>query len=133
MSEIIEKELKDELSTITVSEKMNACPIDFSHSRAANPRANQKQKDYKGVAPSNFNQRARFAADQAPQFTARFGEGAGELPVEADRYRLVWSKHCPWATRIAIAIDLLGLDNVISKGVVDPLRPAGVVGDWFFT
>jgi putative glutathione S-transferase len=53
--------------------------------------------------------------------------------VEAGRYRLIWSRHCPWAHRIAIAIDLLGLDQVISKGVVDPLRPAGVVGDWFFT
>ena len=57
----------------------------------------------------------------------------GFLPVEKDRYRLVWSKHCPWAHRIAIAIDLLGLDTVISKGTVDPLRPAGVIADWFFT
>ena len=53
--------------------------------------------------------------------------------MEPGRYRLVWSRHCPWANRVAIAIDLLGLDKVISKGVVDPLRPAGVVGDWFFT
>ena len=51
----------------------------------------------------------------------------GFLPVEKDRYRLVWSKHCPWAHRIAIAIDLLGLDKVISKGTVDPLRPAGLL------
>lgn len=133
MSEFIENDLKHELSKITVPKEINACPIDFSQSRAANPRAHQKQKDYFGPVPSNFNQRAIFAADQGPHFTAKFGDGTSELQVEANRYRLIWSKHCPWATRIAIAIDLLGLDDVISKGVVDPLRPAGVVGDWFFT
>ncbi|MFT8318013.1 MAG: glutathione S-transferase C-terminal domain-containing protein [Sporolactobacillus sp.] len=133
MSNLQEDELKRELTKINVSEEINACPIDFSMSRAANPRAHQKQKDYAGLDPSNFNDRARFSADQAPQFTKKFGDGADQLPIEADRYRLIWSKHCPWATRIAVVIDLLGLDRVISKGVVDPLRPAGVVGDWFFT
>ncbi len=131
MSQKISTELENELSTIDVTEELAACPIDFSKSRAANPRVNQKQKDYSEIAKSNFNDRQKFSPSQAPQFTASFIDGT--LPVEANRYRLVWAKHCPWATRLAIAIDLLGLDTVISKGAVDPLRPAGVVGDWFFT
>lgn len=112
---------------------MNACPIDFSVFRSSNPRANTIQKEYAGEDASNFNRRKQYADDEEPQFTQEWGEGPGLLPVEAGRYRLIWSRHCPWANRIAIAIDLLGLDKVISKGVVDPLRPAGVVGGWYFT
>ena len=124
--------LQKELSKIDVNEKLSACPIDFSKSRVANPRAGQKQKNYQNkVASSNFNERKKFEDYQSPQFNQLFSDGS--LPVEKNRYRLIWSKHCPWATRIAIAIDLLGLDKVISKGAVDPLRPAGVIGDWFFT
>lgn len=124
--------LKKELDKIEVSDTLQACPIDFSESKVANPRAHELQKDYTtGSDKSNFNDREKFAAYQGPQFKKLFTDGS--LPVEADRYRLIWSRHCPWANRIAIAIDLLGLDKVISKGVVDPLRPAGVVGDWFFT
>jgi putative glutathione S-transferase len=124
--------LQSELNKIDVNEKLSACPIDFSKSRVANPRAGQKQKIYKNqVSKSNFNERSKFQAYQEPQFNKSFIDGT--LAVEPNRYRLIWSKHCPWANRISIAIDLLGLDKVISKGVVDPLRPAGVVGDWFFT
>lgn len=127
-----EAALQEELSKIDVNEKLSACPIDFSKSRVANPRAGQKQKNYQSeTITSNFNERGKFRDYQSPYFNALFSDGT--LPIEANRYRLIWSKHCPWANRIAIAIDLLGLDNVISKGVVDPLRPAGVVGDWFFT
>ncbi|WEV54676.1 glutathione S-transferase C-terminal domain-containing protein [Leuconostocaceae bacterium ESL0723] len=124
--------LQDELENIEVSDTLQACPIDFSQSKVANPRAHQKQKEYdNGQDKSNFNDREKFAAYQGPQFKARFTDGT--LPVEPNRYRLIWSRHCPWANRIAIALDLLGLDKVISNGIVDPLRPAGVVGDWFFT
>ncbi|MFD1671292.1 glutathione S-transferase C-terminal domain-containing protein [Agrilactobacillus yilanensis] len=127
-----EKTLAEQLEKIDVTENLSACPIDFSKSKVANPRESTEQKVYKsnGVN-SNFNQRQKFAEEQGPQFNLKFTDGT--LPVTPQRYRLIWSKHCPWATRIAIAIDLLGLDQVISKGVVDPLRPAGVVGDWFFT
>lgn len=126
-----ETSLQEELAKVDVVEEMCACPIDFSKSRVANPRQGVTQKEYNGVATSNFNVRQKFEKTQAPQFTKKFTDGT--LPVEPGRYRLIWSRHCPWANRIAIAIDLLGLDKVISKGVVDPLRPAGVVGDWFFT
>ena len=112
---------------------MNPCPIDFSEFQSSNPRSQGEQKEYEGKDASNFNRRQKYSDSEEPQFTTPFGSEPGLLPVEKDRYRLVWSKHCPWAHRIAIAIDLLGLDKVISKGTVDPLRPAGVIADWFFT
>ncbi|KRM95078.1 glutathione S-transferase [Liquorilactobacillus aquaticus DSM 21051] len=55
-----------------------------------------------------------------------------ELPIEADRYRLILGKFCPWATQVAIEIDYLGLDQVISKGVIWPLRRADNHADWMF-
>ena len=43
-------------------------------------------------------------------------------PVEPGRYRLVAAKACPWATRAIIVRQLLGLEDVISMSVVDPIR-----------
>ena len=59
---------------------------------------------------------------QENHFITPFGNGEGELPVEADRYRLIWTPLCPWATRQVIAFKLLGLDQVISIGTVAPVR-----------
>jgi putative glutathione S-transferase len=70
---------------------------------------------------------------QKNRFTVPFGNGEGELPVEAGRYRLIWGKLCPWATRQAIVRSLLGLEDVISIGTVDPIRPESAQGDWAFT
>lgn len=56
----------------------------------------------------------------------------GELPIESDRYRLIWGKFCPWATPVAIELELLGLDKVVSNGVVQPLRRVGLPTDWVF-
>jgi putative glutathione S-transferase len=70
---------------------------------------------------------------QQNRFTAPFGSGAGELPVEAGRYRLIWSAACPWATRQLIVRSLLGLEDVFSVGTVDPVRPAKEYSDWAFT
>jgi putative glutathione S-transferase len=70
---------------------------------------------------------------QKNSFTTPFGNGGGELPVEAGRYRLIWAKVCPWATRQAIARSILGLEDVISIGTVDPIRPESVQSDWSFT
>lgn len=133
LARIKDPEIAEAWKDITVKRAMNPCPIDFSEFHSSNPRAHTVQKEYEGQDHSNFNRRQKYADDEEPQFTTPFGDKPGDLPVEPGRYRLVWSKHCPWANRVAIAIDLLGLDKVISKGVVDPLRPAGVVGDWFFT
>jgi putative glutathione S-transferase len=55
-------------------------------------------------------------------FITPFGSGEGELPVEAGRYRLIWTPLCPWATRQIIAMKLLGLEDVISVGTVSPVR-----------
>lgn len=55
-------------------------------------------------------------------FTTPFGEGEDRLPVEAGRYRLIVSPVCPWAHRQRIALALLGLDEVISTGITNPIR-----------
>jgi putative glutathione S-transferase len=47
---------------------------------------------------------------------------AGRWPLEAGRYRLVWSRACPWAHRARIVIGLLGLSDAISIATVDPIR-----------
>lgn len=65
-----------------------------------------------------------------PTFDLKFS--TGELPVEPNRYSLVWGKFCPWATPVAILIDLLGLGEVIAKSPVYALRHDGVNDDWFF-
>ena len=70
---------------------------------------------------------------QKNRFTTPFGIEEGQLPVEADRYRLVWSQACPWAHRSVIVRSLLGLDKVISLGTLDPIRPEVGRTDWAFT
>lgn len=59
---------------------------------------------------------------QENYFCTPFGNRKGDLPVEAGRYRLIWTPLCPWATRQMIALKLLGLENVISVGKVSPVR-----------
>ncbi len=66
-------------------------------------------------------------------FSTRFGSGSGELPVEEGRYRLIWSAPCPWSHRAVIVRQLLGLENVISLGAVDPIRPDVPRIDWSFS
>ncbi|HAM44454.1 MAG TPA: glutathione-dependent reductase [Propionibacteriaceae bacterium] len=53
------------------------------------------------------------------------GEGPddqGRWPLEPGRYRLVISLACPWAHRANLTRRVLGLDQVISLAVVDPIR-----------
>ena len=70
---------------------------------------------------------------QANRFVTPFGDGEGELPVEAGRYRLLWAPVCPWANRSIIVRQLLGLEDVISVGTLDPIRPDVPWSDWAFT
>lgn len=63
-------------------------------------------------------------------FDKKFGDGEDELPVEADRYRLIWMPGCPHAHKVVITRKLLGLDRVISLGTTGILRTD--VG-WAFT
>jgi glutathionyl-hydroquinone reductase len=60
-------------------------------------------------------QRNRFA----DRITA---DGSSAYSVEPGRYRLVWCPACPWSHRAMIVRGLLGLDDVISLGTVDPIR-----------
>ena len=63
-------------------------------------------------------------------FQTLFGDGEGEAPVEADRYRLIWMPGCPHAHKVVITWKLLGLDKVISLGTTGILRtPTG----WVFS
>jgi putative glutathione S-transferase len=59
--------------------------------------------------PTSFDERVRDAED-APH------------PVEPGRYHLYVSRACPWAHRTAITRRLLGLEDVVSVDVVDPVR-----------
>jgi glutathionyl-hydroquinone reductase len=60
---------------------------------------------------------------QANRFTERItADGSSGLPAEPGRYRLFVSYACPWAHRTLIVRRLLGLEDVIGVGVVDPIR-----------
>ncbi len=60
---------------------------------------------------------------QGNRFTDRItADGSSGWPVEPGRYRLVWSRACPWAHRSRIVLRLLGLEDVISLATVDPIR-----------
>ncbi|SIN38375.1 glutathione S-transferase family protein [Micromonospora cremea] len=67
----------------------------------------------------------RFAGRVTPDSTSPPGGGPDEQdrwPLEAGRYRLIWCRACPWAHRARIVRGLLGLDDAISLGTVDPIR-----------
>ena len=70
---------------------------------------------------------------QPNRFVTPFGDAENELPVEAGRYRLLWAPVCPWANRSIIVRQLLGLEDVISVGTLDPIRPDVPWSDWSFT
>jgi glutathionyl-hydroquinone reductase len=60
---------------------------------------------------------------QPNRFRTRItADGRDGWPVEAGRYRLVWSRACPWAHRAVIVRGLLGLESAISLATVDPIR-----------
>lgn len=70
---------------------------------------------------------------QGNRFTTPFGNEPGELPIEANRYRLLWSQACPWAHRSVIVRSILGLEHAISLGTASPLRPQLPHVDWEFS
>lgn len=77
-------------------------------------------------ADGSFNRQKKL-------FSTRFGNEAGQLPVEEGRYRLIWAAPCPWSHRAVIVRKLLGLDKVISLGMVHPIRPDSPRIDWDFS
>lgn len=70
---------------------------------------------------------------QKSMFSTRFGTKSGELLPEKNRYRLIWAAPCPWSHRAVIVRKMLGLENVISLGEVDPIRPEVPRIDWAFS
>jgi glutathionyl-hydroquinone reductase len=70
---------------------------------------------------------------QGNRFTTPFGVASNELPIEAGRYRLLWSAVCPWAHRSVIVRKVLGLEEVISLGTASPMRPKLPHVDWEFS
>ena len=60
-------------------------------------------------AHSSFNDRIKDAPD-------------AQFPAKADRYHLYVSRACPWAHRAALTRRLLGLEEIVSVDVVDPVR-----------
>lgn len=75
---------------------------------------------------------AQFAAETSAggafvrqEYTIRdriTADGSSGFPAEAGRYHLYVSLACPWAQRSVIVRRLLGLEDVISLSVVDPVR-----------
>ncbi|WP_020578575.1 glutathione S-transferase family protein [Actinopolymorpha alba] len=60
---------------------------------------------------------------QGNRFTSRItADGSSGWKAEPGRYRLVWSRACPWAHRAVIVRGLLGLEDAISLATVDPIR-----------
>ncbi|SHF48859.1 putative glutathione S-transferase [Jatrophihabitans endophyticus] len=61
-----------------------------------------------------------FERDQNYITTRITADGRDGYPVEADRYRLVVARACPWANRAIIVRRLLGLEPVLSMGICGP-------------
>jgi glutathionyl-hydroquinone reductase len=60
---------------------------------------------------------------QPNRFTERVtADGSSGWPAEPGRYRLVWCRACPWSHRARIVLGLLGLEDAVSVGTVDPVR-----------
>ncbi|MDT0464211.1 glutathione S-transferase family protein [Streptomyces gibsoniae] len=49
-------------------------------------------------------------------------DGRDGWPVTEGRYRLVACRACPWASRAVISRRLLGLEDALSMGIVDPIQ-----------
>jgi glutathionyl-hydroquinone reductase len=97
--------------TTTTDRARGASPIDFD-----------TYGDYGTRLRARQPQAGRFSRPAYP-FQGRItADGSSGYPAEAGRYHLYISWACPWAQRSAIVRKLLGLEDVISLSVVDPIR-----------
>ncbi|MGN6753968.1 MAG: glutathione S-transferase family protein [Intrasporangium sp.] len=62
----------------------------------------------------SYNRDTRYLTDRITR------DGRDGWPVEAERYRLVVSRACPWANRAIIVRRLLGLEDALSMGICGP-------------
>ncbi len=86
-----------------------AGPVDFARYGDYSPKA-PRREDGAFVRP-RYRFQGRITAD-----------GPTGHPAQAGRYHLYVSLACPWAHRSVIVRALLGLEDVISLSVVDPVR-----------
>lgn len=73
-------------------------------------------------ARSEANEKGKFVRQQYTIRDCFSADGSTGFPAERDRYHLYVSLACPWAHRSIIVRKLLGLEDVISMSVVDPVR-----------
>jgi glutathionyl-hydroquinone reductase len=86
-----------------------ASPVDF-----------QSYGDYSVKAPVRAD--GAFVRPLYP-FQGRItADGSSGFPAEPGRYHLYVSLACPWAHRSVIVRGLVGLEDVVSLSVVDPVR-----------
>ncbi len=86
-----------------------ASPVDFS-----------EYGDYSAKSPVRPD--GAFIRPMYP-FQGRItADGSSGFPAQAGRYHLYVSLACPWAHRSVIVRSLLGLEDVVSLSVVDPIR-----------
>jgi putative glutathione S-transferase len=86
-----------------------ASPVDFA-----------EFGDYTAKMPSQAD--GAFVRPAYP-FQGRItADGSSGFPAEAGRYHLYVSLACPWAHRSVIVRRLMGLEEVVSLSVVDPVR-----------
>jgi glutathionyl-hydroquinone reductase len=90
------------------------------------------QSEKQSQTPAEITKDGSFNR-QRNRFITPFGDQPDELPVEAGRYRLLWSAACPWAHRSVIVRQVLGLEDAISLGTVSPMRPRLPHVDWEFS
>jgi putative glutathione S-transferase len=90
------------------------------------------QSEQQSQTPAEITKDGSFNR-QKNRFITPFGDQPGELPVEAGRYRLLWSAACPWAHRSVIVRKVLGLEDAFGLGTVSPIRPRLPHVDWEFS
>jgi putative glutathione S-transferase len=86
------------------------------------------------ASPADFETYGDYSVKSPPRADGAFvrpvyrfqdrvsADGSTGYPAEAGRYHLYISLACPWAHRSAIVRALLGLEDVVSMSVVDPVR-----------
>ncbi len=77
-----------------------------------------------------INKETKVVEERKFVFDKTFGDNEDQLPIVADRYRLIWMPGCPHSNKAVILLRILGLDRVISIGETGILRdPRG----WVFS
>ena len=76
----------------------------------------------KGQFPAETSAEGAFVRQQYSIRDRITADGSSGFRAEPGRYHLYVSLACPWAHRAVIVRRLLGLEDVISMSVVDPIR-----------